>query len=126
MEELTKQNGQLNDTLRQLTASADQLAELQKQNDVQDQAQKKLIATLNKRIEELELQIKKLVSEKGETSQKSKDELLKAKQDYDDIENKYKIMKKKLKREKEENEKLAKKQDESTFLTATADAEAGS
>lgn len=50
---------------------------------------------------------------------------MKAKQEYDDIEGKYKIMKKKLKREKEENEKLAKKHDESTFLTATADADAG-
>ena len=66
MDELTKQNSQLNDTLRQLTTSADQLAELQKQNELQDQAQKKLIATLNKRVEELEGQAKKLQQERDD------------------------------------------------------------
>ena len=39
-----------------------------------------------------------------------------------EIESKYHIIKKKLKREKDENEKLvSKKADESTFLTATGD-----
>ena len=103
MQDLTAQNAQLNDTLRQLTHSADQLAELQKRNEINEQSLQNTIGNLKDENYKLHGQIDVLESKLGKITYELN--ILKdIETKYQELESKYKIMKKKLKREKDDKE----------------------
>ena len=114
--ELTQSNEKLNCTLRELTLASDQLAELQKEQELKEVENCKTIEEQNNKQNQYQNEINEL-KQRIASMKVQHDDL---DTQHQELQSKYKILKKKLKREKDEKSLLSQRNaDSQLFLTST-------